>query len=154
MTATTASAGFDGHRRSLWLGVALAPWAGPVTIALLSGFAHRIEGGRRPIEAGLEVLILALAFGLPLAYAGLVGLGLPLALWLRARRRLAAWPLLVLAAPLGSACVVIGLGMFGAKLGFAAQLGIGATMGVTVAAAFCLICGIRWRVPRVNVDGR
>lgn len=130
-----------GHRRPLWLGLLLAPWAAPVALALMTW------GSDGSGNAALEVLAFALALGLPLAYVATALLGLPCVLWLRARGRLASWPLLLAAAPLGSGALVLGFAAFGAKLGLMAQLGIGASLGLAVALAFCLVCGIRWRAP-------
>jgi hypothetical protein len=133
------------HRRPLWLGVAFAPWAAPIALALLTYVSDRASGGRQSGSAAIEVLAFALALGLPLAYAGLVGLGLPYILGLRRRGRLTALRLLLLAGPLGSAALCAGFWVFGFKLALVAQIGLGAVMGLAVALAFCLICGIRWR---------
>lgn len=137
-----------GHRRPLWLGLLLAPWAAPVALALMAGVSDRLDGGSRSGSAAVEVLAFALALGLPLAYAATALLGLPLVLWLRARGRLTSGLVLLAAAPLGSMALVLGLAAFGFKLGFVAQIGIGASLGVAVALAFCLLSGVPWRLPR------
>ena len=125
----------------MWLGLLLAPWAAPVALALMTW----VSDGRG--NAALEVLAFALALGLPLAYVATALLGLPCVLWLRARGRLASGPLLLVAAPLGSSAFVLGFAVLDARLGFVAQLGIGAILGLAVALAICLVCGIRWRAP-------
>lgn len=137
------------HRRPLWLGVVFAPWAAPAMLAAMSYVSDRASGGTRSGAAALEVFAFALALGLPLAYAGLIGLGLPFMLSARARGRLSTARLLLYAAPLGSAVLVIGFAVAGFKLGMLAQIGIGAAMGLSVAAAFCLLCGIPWRAPQL-----
>jgi small basic protein len=131
------------HRRPLWLGLLIAPWAAPFALALMSAW---LDGDADLHETAtfIEVFAFALVFGLPVAYLGLAALGLPMTIWLRRRGRLAAWRIVLVAAPLGSAVLVAALVAFGAKLGMVAQLGIGAALGIAVAFAFCLVCGIPW----------
>ena len=142
------TAGTPPHRRPLWLGLLIAPWAAPLVLALMSAW---IDGDADLHETAtfIEVFAFALVFGLPVAYLGLAALGLPICVWLRRRGHLVLWRLALPAAPLGSAVFIVALAAMGAKLGMAAQFGIGAVMGVTVAIAFCLVCGIPWHaVPR------
>jgi hypothetical protein len=134
-----------GHRRPLWLGLLLAPWAAPLALAAMAWASDRLEGGTRSGSAALEVLAFALALGLPLAYVATALFGLPWVVWLRARGRLVGGLVLLAAAPFGSAAMLLGLAEFGARLGFAAQIGIGACLGLAVALAFCVLCGIPWR---------
>lgn len=133
------------HRRPLWLGLVFAPFAAPLVLALLSGVGDSIGGGTRGVTTAIEVFAFALALGLPLAYLGLLGLGLPIVLHLRARGRLSTARLLLYSLPVGSIALVVGFWLAGFKLGLLAQIGIGAVMGLSVTAAFCLLCGIPWR---------
>lgn len=133
------------HRRPLWLGVLLAPWAAPLALALLALLLDGTRGTARAATGFVEVLAFALAFGLPVAGAALLLVGLPATLWLRHRGRLAAWRLLLLAAPAGSLVLLAMLQAMGATLGLAAQWGLGAVMGLAVASVFCVACGIPWR---------
>jgi hypothetical protein len=135
------------HRRPLWLGVLIAPWAAPFALALLSAAVD----GDADLHASatfIEVFAFALVFGLPIAYVALAGAGIPLVLWLRRRGRLATWRVVSCAAPVGSTVLVLAFAAMGAKLAMTAQLGIGALMGVSVAIAFCAVCGIPWHAPR------
>jgi hypothetical protein len=131
------------HRRPLWLGALLAPCVAPFALAWL---AVMVDGGSasQGDAAFFEVLAFALVFGLPLAYAATWLLGLPVAVWLRRRGRLGTLLLVLVAAPLGSLSLLAAFAVFGAKLAFVAQVGIGALLGATVALVFCLVCGIPW----------
>lgn len=73
------------HSRPLWLGVLLAPWVGglPLAVAVVGSGRH----GSGFVEAITSVAGTVLV-SVPVAYAGMALLGLPFALWLRARQRL------------------------------------------------------------------
>lgn len=129
------------HRRPLWLGVLLAPWAAPLTLATVLVLAD----DRPTATAFVEVLAYALAFGVIPAYAAVLVFGLPWVLWLRARGRLDVLRVVLPAAPAGAIALVATLQALGATLAPLAQTFGGAVLGTSVAAAFCLACGIPWR---------
>lgn len=131
------------HRRPLWLGLLVAPWAAPFALALMSAWADG-EADLHASATFIEVFALALVAGLPIGYIALGSIGLLVVLWLRRRGRLATWRVVAIAAPVGTLVFVAALAAMGATLGAAAQVGIGATMGATIALAFCVVCGIPW----------
>jgi hypothetical protein len=136
------------HRRPLWLGVVFAPWVAPFALALIAYVGDRAGGGRHSGTGAIEVLAFALVLGVPMAYCGVLGLGLPLVLALRARNRLSAARVLVCAMLAGALTWVLAFWWLDFKLALSAQLGIGAAMGLAVVLAFCLLCGIPWYLPR------
>ena len=129
------------HRHPLWLGALLAPWAAPFTLA----FALVATDPQSTFADVVEILAYAFAFGLVPAYAAVLSIGVPWVLWLRARGRLHAWRVVLPAAPMGALVMIGALRALGATLAPLAQGVGGAVLGASVAAAFCLACGIPWR---------
>jgi hypothetical protein len=132
-------------RRPWWFGALLAPLVAPFALVLLLAATEGMSGRALRFEAMVEVLVFAIALGLPLAYLGFALCGLPLIWWLRRRGKLSALALCVAAAPLGAAMLVSGMALVGAKIALPVQLGLGAVLALAVALAFCVICGVGWR---------
>ncbi len=134
------------HRRPFWIGALLAPWAGPVALTLAAWLHDALAGSQtmRGSQA-VEFLAFALALGLPVAYTGMLAFGLPFALWLRRRGALAASLLCLAGIPAGAIVLPFGVHALDARIALAAQVAAGALAGGSVAFAFSLACGIRWR---------
>ena len=146
MNAIPSAARSAAHRRPLWLGVLLAPWSAPFALTAAAGLWSALDAttSMRFVQA-LEMFAFAAAFGLPIAYAAMLVLGLPCALWLRRKGRLSTRALCLAAVPLGVLALPVGLHVLGARFAMAAQVGVGALVGLAVALAFGLVCGIPWK---------
>ncbi len=146
MNAVVGVAHSAAQRRPLWLGVLLAPWSAPFALTAIAGLWSALDAGSSMgFAKALEVFAFAAAFGLPIAYAAMLLLGLPCALWLRQRGRLSTRALCVAAVPLGALALPVGLQVLGGHFALAAQVGAGALVGPVVALAFGLACGIPWK---------
>ncbi|RYD14251.1 MAG: hypothetical protein EOP90_14740 [Lysobacteraceae bacterium] len=136
------------HRRPLWIGALLAPWAGPVALTFAAwGHSALVGAPRMGGNEAVEFLAFALALGLPVSYAGMFAFGWPFALWLRRRGMLAAPVLCLAGAAAGAVVLPLGVRALDAHIALAAQAAAGAIAGGGVALAFSLACGIRWRRP-------
>lgn len=134
--------------RPFWLGVLLAPWAAPIgLLALWWGMEVLFDGRQLRRLAMLEEAAYVFAVGLPVAYAGMLILGLPLALFLRRRGRLSSLTLAVGALPLGALALLLVLWLIDARVSFSVPCVLGAGCAAVVALAFGFICGIPWRRP-------
>jgi hypothetical protein len=139
----------------LALGFAVAPLVVPALHVALE-LARVREGPAGHARYVLrDGLVAAAAWTTPLAYALALGLGIPIVLALRARGRLAAgW--VVGASTLAGAAVAGGIaaalvlagGLRALAVRAALVAGIAAGLSAAVAAAFCLVAGVRGRSQR------
>lgn len=138
------------QKRPFWLGVLLAPWAAPIGLLVFWWGVEVLFDGRqlRPL-AMMEEAAYVFVIGLPLAYAGMLVLGLPLALFLRRRGRLSILALGLGAVLLGALEATLVVQWFGTKVTSPVLDVLGAGCAFMVALAFGLICGMPWWRPRV-----
>ena len=139
-------------KRSIWLGATLAPLTAPIVYMVLVMLLVPDTSPKQ--ERTWEVALVALTFVLiPASYFVSFVFGAPLIYVLGRLEKLSFWWVSMLAAPLGASALILLLLVaiaFGASVQWvrvgwedvASFLGTGATLGVVIASAFCLLAGI------------
>jgi hypothetical protein len=142
------------HRRSLWLGFALAPWSAPLMFPLLVLGAWLCNGdtGIGSVSNFFRFWTLHFLVGLPFTYIVTAVLVMPMTLWLRKQQalssiRLCAWCAAV--GPLFAASfIALRHGMAGFAGNGSRDLLIVACYGLAVGVAFCAVTGTRLRASK------
>lgn len=134
------------------LAAAIAPFAAPVVISLWMGVQLFITGGLPAIAELSPYLEFVFLVGAPVAFAATWCLGLPLALWLRARQALSSPAICTSSLVFGALTMLALMASIGGLpptfVRVLATSGLGAALGLSVAIAFCLLAGIPFRRAR------
>ncbi len=134
------------HKRPLWLGLLIAPWAAPLGVLIAMVVAENlIDGQPLRINPLIEVGVWLHVLGLPIAYAGTVALGLPIVWALKRHQRLTILNVCLIAVPAGIVAMMACVGMLDFTMPLPTQLLLGGLSALAVAFAFGIVCGIAWR---------
>lgn len=148
------------HKRSLWRGALIAPWAVPVGLALVLGLAGLIgmlfgPDGSPPPKIGDAVGLLfgIVIFGVPFTYLVTFVLVVPMALLLRSWQALSAARLCLWCALVAPATMYVYASLLKGqpeKILTVPGLAMGAGFGLISGIAFCVASRVRLFAGRRN----
>ena len=130
------------HKRSLWLAVALSPWAAP--LAFIGGaFLYLAIKGNFDTAIAWQTAVAFLVFGLPTSYAATILLGVPYVLWIR-RLGFLNYAFVCLGAVVAGAIALPTLIWLigGTQQHFLQNVGLGMVLGLISGIAFSMIAGL------------
>lgn len=151
-------------KRSVWLGALVGPLVASVGyLAVMMLLPDSTPKDERSVEAAFVALV---AFLLPVSYLASFIFGMPLVYILRRYQKLSFWPVVLLAAPLGTLAAVCVLSVSVAFFDATVQwgmidlvdalvfLGGSAAYGSVIGGVFCLLTGITKNSTRAATASR